>query len=62
MFINLHPVFGRNPSTEQKEVYKTFDNYVNGKFVYQSPTKSTITSTFKNSNSSGKDRRPVEIP
>ncbi|MEH7087074.1 MBL fold metallo-hydrolase [Neobacillus drentensis] len=62
LFINLHPVFGRNPSNEQKEIYKTFDNYVNGKFVYQSPTKSTITSTFKNSNSSGKDRRPVEIP
>jgi len=62
LFINLHPVFGRNPSNEQKEIYKTFNNYVNGKFVYQSPTKSTITSTFKNSNSSGKDRRPVEIP
>lgn len=60
LFINIHPVFSGNPSNEQKEVYNTFDNYVNGKFVYRAPTKmngsaSNSSSTFKDSNSIGKE-------
>jgi flagellar basal body-associated protein FliL len=39
LFINIYPAFVGNPNKEQKEVYNTFDNYDNGKFVYQSPTK-----------------------
>ncbi|OLS33454.1 MBL fold metallo-hydrolase [Bacillus sp. MRMR6] len=68
MLINLHPVFGGNPSNEQKEVYRTFNNYDNGKFVYQASTKintsaARSSSTFKDSNSGGKERKPaVQLP
>ncbi|MED0821616.1 hypothetical protein [Bacillus licheniformis] len=31
LFINLHPVFGGNPSKEQKKLYQSFDNYADGK-------------------------------
>lgn len=64
LFINIHPTFGRNPSKEQKEVYNKFDNYVNGKFVNQVPTKmnmsaSVILSMIKDSISNAKDRNPA---
>jgi hypothetical protein len=64
LFLNLHPVFGGNPSKEQKEVCKKTNNYVNGKFVNQVPTKrnmsaSDIFSMIKDSISGGKDRNPV---
>lgn len=64
LFIKIDPAFGGNPSKEQKEVYNTFDNYDNGKFVYRAPTKSTISTTFKDSNSGGgKERNPAgQIP
>lgn len=68
LFINLHPVFGGNPSNEQKAVYSQFDNYVNGKFVNQVPTKMDMSasdnfSIFKDSISGGKDRNPAgQIP
>lgn len=68
LFINIVPVFGGNPSKEQKEVYAKFDNYVNGKFVNQVPTKmigsaSDMFSMLKDSISGGKDRNPVgQIP
>ncbi len=39
MFISLHPVFGCNPRKQQIEEFSCMDNYVNGKFVNQVPTK-----------------------
>lgn len=68
LFINFHPVFGGNPSDEQIEVYNSFDNYVNGKFVYRVPTKmnssaSNSPATFKDSNSVGNETNPAgQIP
>ncbi|PGT09682.1 MBL fold metallo-hydrolase [Bacillus cereus] len=64
LLLNLHPAFGGNPSKEQKEVYKKMNNYVNGKFVNQIPTKrnmsaSDIFSMIKDSISGDKDRNPV---
>ncbi|MGI2328394.1 MBL fold metallo-hydrolase [Planococcus sp. YIM B11945] len=35
LIINISPTFGGNPSKEQEEVFKTFDNYKDGKFVNQ---------------------------
>jgi L-ascorbate metabolism protein UlaG (beta-lactamase superfamily)/flagellar basal body-associated protein FliL len=65
LFMYIHPVFGGNPSDEQKEVYNTFDNYDNGKFVYQASTKMNTSaanspSTFKDSNS--ETNPAVQIP
>jgi hypothetical protein len=68
LFINMHPVFGGNPSVEQKEIYTTFDNYVNGKFVNQVPTNLDMSlsdnfSMMKDSISGGVDRNPAgQIP
>lgn len=68
LFLNLHPVFGGIPSKEQKEVYKKFDNYVNGKFVNQVPTNLDMSlsdhfSVMKDSISGGVDRTPAgQIP
>lgn len=33
VFTNIYPTFGSNPSKEQKEVYETFANYEDGKFI-----------------------------
>ncbi|MHC1681456.1 MAG: MBL fold metallo-hydrolase [Clostridiaceae bacterium] len=38
LFINLDPVFGGNPTKEQKEDYSQFENYINDKFVNEIPT------------------------
>lgn len=38
LFLNLDPTFCGNPTKEQIEHYKQFDNYVNGKFVNEQPT------------------------
>ncbi|RBW68662.1 MBL fold metallo-hydrolase [Bacillus taeanensis] len=68
MFINLDPVFGGNPSKEQKEKYSKFANYANGKFVNQVPTKLDMSlsdnfSMMRESISGGKDRTPAgQIP
>jgi L-ascorbate metabolism protein UlaG (beta-lactamase superfamily) len=68
LFINIHPVFGGNPSNEQKEVFNTFDNYDNGKFIYRVSTKMNTSeanspSTYKDSNSVGKETNPAgQIP
>jgi L-ascorbate metabolism protein UlaG (beta-lactamase superfamily) len=65
LFINIHPVFGGRANKEQKEFYNKFDNYTNGKFVNQVPTKmnmsaSDIFSMIKDSISGGKDRYPSD--
>ncbi|MEH7545245.1 MBL fold metallo-hydrolase [Neobacillus vireti] len=39
LFITINPVFGGNPSKEQKEVYSKFKNYADGKFFYEGSTK-----------------------
>jgi L-ascorbate metabolism protein UlaG (beta-lactamase superfamily) len=68
LFINLAPTFGGNPTKEQKENYKHFDNYVNGKFVNGVPTGmgmslSDFLSMAKDSIAGAKDRNPDgEIP
>jgi L-ascorbate metabolism protein UlaG (beta-lactamase superfamily) len=68
LFINLYPSFGGNPTKEQKEIYKHFDNYVNGKFVNEVPTSlnmslSNLLSMVKDSIAGAKDRNPDgEIP
>ncbi|WP_246944248.1 MBL fold metallo-hydrolase [Bacillus pinisoli] len=64
MLSYLHPVFGGNPNSEQKELYSKFDNHVNGKFVNQVPTKmamnvSDIFSMMKDSLSGANDRTPA---
>lgn len=33
LILNLHPSFGGNPTKEQEELYGTFDNYKDGKFI-----------------------------
>jgi L-ascorbate metabolism protein UlaG (beta-lactamase superfamily) len=68
LFINLDPAFGGNPTKEQKENYKDFDNYVNGKFVNEVPTSlfmssSDSSSVVKDSKASAIDRNPTaQIP
>lgn len=64
LFLNLHPVFGGTASKEQQETYKKFNNYVNGKFVNQVPTKLDMNasdnfSMLKESISGGEDRTPA---
>jgi L-ascorbate metabolism protein UlaG (beta-lactamase superfamily) len=68
LFVNLNPSFGGNLTKEQKENYKNFNNFVNGKFVNEVSTslfKSSSDSSTddKNSNVSNKERNPSgEIP
>ncbi|NRT62221.1 MBL fold metallo-hydrolase [Clostridium saccharoperbutylacetonicum] len=68
LFLNLDPAFGGNQTKEQKDIYKHFNNYNNGKFVNEVPT-SVITnlsdglSTIKDFFSDPKNRNPDgEIP
>lgn len=63
LFLNLNPAFGGTSTKEQKESYKNYTNYVNGKFVNQVPTGmsmniSDILSMIKDSFSSNKGRNP----
>lgn len=63
LFINLNPAFGGNQTKEQKEFYNKFDNYVNGKFVNESPINmsmsfSDILSMIKDSIKGSNDRNP----
>jgi L-ascorbate metabolism protein UlaG (beta-lactamase superfamily) len=68
LFINLHPVFGGNPSEEQKERYSQFDNYDNGKFVNRVPinmdmSASDNVSMMRDSTTGSQDRIPArQIP
>ncbi|GEP64487.1 hypothetical protein CBE01nite_22550 [Clostridium beijerinckii] len=67
-FIKLNPAFGGKPTKEQIEFYKNFDNYVNGKFVNETPTglgmsASDILSMLKDSITGAENRKPHgEIP
>lgn len=68
LFVTLDPAFGGNPTNEQKETYKTFENYVNGKFVNEVPTQLIMSSadslsTNKDTSAPAKDRNPAgQIP
>ena len=60
LFVNLSPTFGSNPSTEQKEFYGTFDNYADGKFVFQ-PSEELDTGVERVSAiAASEERRPPE--
>jgi L-ascorbate metabolism protein UlaG (beta-lactamase superfamily) len=63
LFVNLHPTFGGNPSKGDKEIYRHFENYRNGKFMNQNPTNmsmsvSTIFSLMKDSMIGKNNRNP----
>lgn len=62
LFINMHPVFGGDPSNEQAGVYNKFENYADGKFVFEAATKKggaiDSSMTSQDSISSGKGRNP----
>nr|WP_312292592.1 MBL fold metallo-hydrolase [Clostridium chromiireducens] len=68
LFLKFNPAFGRKPTNEQKESYKQFNNYVNGKFVNEAPTSlnmsfSNILSMIKDSITGDENRNPHgEIP
>lgn len=60
----LHPVFGGNPSSEQRGRYAQFDNFANGKFKNRVPTKmvlhaSDYFSMVKELLSGAQDRAPA---
>lgn len=65
LFVNLNPVFGGRPN---KELYKHFNNYVNGKFINESETEMSmgvadIFSMLRDSIKNNNERNPVgEIP
>lgn len=60
LFINVSPTFGSNPSKEQKEVYQTFDNYEDGKFINQpSEALAAGSSTMPDSSSASDEKRPT---
>ncbi|MCM3609847.1 MBL fold metallo-hydrolase [Planococcus sp. MERTA32b] len=60
LFVNLSPTFGSNPSREQKEFYGTFDNYADGKFVFQ-PSEELDTGVERVSAiAASEERRPPE--
>ena len=66
LFININPAFGGNPTKEQKEYYKQFKNYVDGKFVDDPPmvlnmSFSDTVSMFKDSFAGAKGRNPDGI-
>ena len=64
LFINLSPTFGSNPSKEQKEIYETFDNYADGRFIFQ-PSEEVEAgveriSAIPDSESAAGERRPPD--
>lgn len=68
LFIKMNPAFGGNQTKEQKESYKNLNNYVNGKFVNETPTSlnmnlTDILSMIKDSITGAENRNPHgEIP
>jgi L-ascorbate metabolism protein UlaG (beta-lactamase superfamily) len=68
LFIKLNRAFGGKQTQEQKELYNNFENYINGKFVNETPTSlsmshSDILSMIKDSIRGAENRNPQgEIP
>jgi L-ascorbate metabolism protein UlaG (beta-lactamase superfamily) len=63
LFITLHPTFGASPSKQNRESYRNFNHYKNGKFVNQNPTDmkmdlSSILSLMKDSLTGKAERSP----
>ncbi len=64
LFINIHPAFGGTLTTEQKETYQELNNYVDGNFVNEIPTRTFVKhpdtpSASNDSASEAKDRNPA---
>ncbi|AKB85250.1 Outer membrane protein romA [Methanococcoides methylutens MM1] len=62
--MNIDPAFGGDPTTEQKETYEQLDNYVDGNFINDMPTRVFVNpsdnpSTSDVSVSEVKDRHPA---
>jgi L-ascorbate metabolism protein UlaG (beta-lactamase superfamily) len=68
LVINLNPAFGGNLSDEQKQAYKKYPNFVDGKFVNLEPTDVSFTladsiSLIRDSIQGGNDLEPDgELP
>ncbi|MFA9559937.1 MBL fold metallo-hydrolase [Evansella sp. AB-rgal1] len=67
LFLQLHPTFGGSPTNEQKELYRQFDNYVDGDFVNMNEAEldmdmdfSTIFSLLRDAISGVDDQHPLE--
>jgi L-ascorbate metabolism protein UlaG (beta-lactamase superfamily) len=63
-FLNFTPAFGGSATKDQKERFKHIANYVNGKFVNETPTwfvikSSDSSSTNTDSSADAKDRNPA---
>jgi L-ascorbate metabolism protein UlaG (beta-lactamase superfamily) len=63
LFITLHPTFGASPSKQDRESYRSFNHYKDGKFVNQNPTDmkmdvSAILSLMKDSLTGKAERSP----
>lgn len=63
LFIGIHPTFGGNATKKQKTAYSKFNNFSNGKFVNQVPTKMSMSamdllSMMKDFIAGRKDRSP----
>jgi L-ascorbate metabolism protein UlaG (beta-lactamase superfamily) len=64
-FLNFDPAFGGNATKDEKETFKHFANYVNGKFVNEIPTRFVIKSSDSlptntaDSSADAKDRNPA---
>lgn len=60
LFLNLDPAFGGNPTKEQKDNYKRFGNYIDGKFVNAVPTSLFMRSSESSSaTDDSKDLNPT---
>lgn len=64
LFMNIHPAFGGTPTTEQKDAYRELNNYVDGSFVNEIPTRtfanrSNASAMNEDSASGDKDRKPA---
>jgi L-ascorbate metabolism protein UlaG (beta-lactamase superfamily) len=60
IFLKLNRSFGGNPSKNEKEYYKTLENYVDGKFINKVPISNnfTISSKVKETRESKKELKP----
>jgi len=64
LFINIHPAFGGTLTTEQKETYQDFNNFIDGKFVNDIHTRVFVNpldapSASNDSASEVRDRNPA---